>query len=116
MPKELVGTWKGTVTTNLGATAEFEITIKAGKVGEVVGRDKSVLPVFGTDCSGDWKLASATDRSLVLDTAGGPNPHPGICAGGSANERFTLNTGGSLHYKSGDRGAGNPEGDLTRSP
>ncbi|MEU9717356.1 serine/threonine-protein kinase [Streptomyces sp. NPDC047976] len=116
VPKELVGTWKGTVTTNLGATSEFEITIKAGKVGEVVGRDKSILPVFGTDCSGDWKLASATDRSLVLDTAGGPNPHPGICAGGSANERFTLNTGGSLHYKSGDRGAGNPEGDLTRSP
>lgn len=116
VPKELVGTWKGTVTTNLGATAEFEITIKAGKVGEVVGRDKSVLPVFGTDCSGDWKLASATDRSLVLDTAGGPNPHPGICAGGSANERFTLNTGGSLHYQSGDKGAGNPEGDLTRSP
>ncbi|WP_312847471.1 serine/threonine-protein kinase [Streptomyces sp. WAC07149] len=116
VPKELVGTWKGTVTTNLGATAEFEITIRAGKVGEVVGRDKSVLPVFGTDCSGDWKLASATDRSLVLDTAGGPNPHPGICAGGSANERFTLNTSGSLHYKSGDRGAGNPEGDLTRSP
>ncbi|RSS57899.1 serine/threonine protein kinase [Streptomyces sp. WAC07061] len=116
VPKELVGTWKGTVTTNAGATTEFEITIRAGRVGEVVGRDKSVLPVFGTDCSGDWKLASATDRSLVLDTAGGPNPHPGICAGGSANERFTLNTGGSLHYKSGDRAAGNPEGDLTRSP
>ncbi|MEU8434081.1 serine/threonine-protein kinase [Streptomyces sp. NPDC029216] len=116
VPKELIGTWKGTVTTNLGATAEFEITIKAGKVGEVVGRDKSVLPLLGTDCSGDWKLSSATDGSLVLDSSGGPNPAPGICAGGSADERFTLNPGGSLHYRSGDRGAGNPEGDLTRSP
>ncbi|MFJ3882831.1 serine/threonine-protein kinase [Streptomyces sp. NPDC090077] len=117
VPKELVGTWKGTVTTaRLGVASTFEITIKAGKVGEVVGRDKSVLDLLGTDCSGDWKLASATDRSLVLDTAGGPNPAPGICANGSADERFTLNANGTLHYKSGDVPAGNPEGDLTRSP
>ncbi|MFE5767626.1 serine/threonine-protein kinase [Streptomyces sp. NPDC056485] len=117
VPKELTGTWKGTVTTaRAGVPSEFEITIKAGKVGEIVGRDKSVLPLFGTDCSGDWKLASATDRSLVLDTAGGTNPAPGICSNGSADERFTLNADGTLHYKSGDGPAGNPEGDLTRIP
>ncbi len=117
VPKELVGTWKGTVTTaRMGVAVEFEITIKAGKVGEVVARDKSVLAILGTDCSGDWKLASATDSSLVLDTAGGPNPAPGICSNGSADERFTLNDNGTLHYKSGDVPAGNPEGDLTRSP
>ncbi|MGP3687809.1 hypothetical protein ACTVZO_24485 [Streptomyces sp. IBSNAI002] len=117
VPGELVGTWKGTVTTaRMGVAAEFEITIKAGRVGEVVGRDKSVLAILGTDCSGDWKLASATDRSLVLDTSGGPNPAPGICSNGSADERFTLNDNGTLHYKSGDVPAGNPEGDLTRSP
>ncbi|MEU9377129.1 protein kinase [Streptomyces sp. NPDC048255] len=117
VPKELTGTWKGTVTTaRMGVSSEFEITIKGGKVGEVVARDKSVLPVLGTDCSGDWKLTSATDRSLVLDTAGGPNPAPGICSNGSADERFTLNENGTLHYKSGDGPAGNPEGDLTRSP
>ncbi|MEU6893001.1 serine/threonine-protein kinase [Streptomyces sp. NPDC046557] len=116
VPKELLGTWKGTTTTNLGAPGRFEITIKGGKTGEVVARDKSVIPLFGTDCSGDWKLASATDRSLVLDTAGGPNPAPGICSDGSADERFTLNPNGTLHYRSGDRAAGNPEGDLTRSP
>ncbi|WP_031156234.1 serine/threonine-protein kinase [Streptomyces xanthophaeus] len=117
VPKELVGTWKGTVTTaRMGVPSEFEITIRGGKVGEVVARDKSVLPVFGTDCSGDWKLASATDRSLVLDTSGGPNPAPGICSNGSADERFTLKENGTLHYASGDGPAGNPEGDLTRSP
>lgn len=117
VPKELTGTWKGTVTTaRMGVSSEFEITIKAGKVGEVVARDKSIVPVLGTDCSGDWKLASATDRSLVLDTAGGPNPAPGICSNGSADERFTLEANGTLHYKSGDGPAGNPEGDLTRSP
>ncbi|MFE2551502.1 protein kinase [Streptomyces sp. NPDC059355] len=117
VPKELTGTWKGTVTTaRAGVSSEFEITIKGGKVGEIVARDKSILPVFGTDCSGDWKLASATDRSLVLDTAGGPNPAPGICSNGSADERFTLNANGTLHYKSGDGPAGNPEGDLTRIP
>ncbi|MFE5622153.1 serine/threonine-protein kinase [Streptomyces virginiae] len=117
VPKELVGTWKGTVTTaRARLSTEFEITIKAGKVGEVVGRDKSVLPLFGTDCSGDWRLASATDRSVVLDTSAGPNPAPGVCSNGSADERFTLNSNGTLHYKSGDTPAGNPEGDLTRSP
>ncbi|MEU4354468.1 serine/threonine-protein kinase [Streptomyces virginiae] len=117
VPKELIGTWKGTVTTaRARLSTEFEITIKAGKVGEVVGRDKSILPLFGTDCSGDWKLASATDRSLVLDTSAGPNPAPGVCSNGSAEERFTLNSNGTLHYKSGDSPAGNPEGDLTRSP
>ncbi|WP_030298009.1 serine/threonine-protein kinase [Streptomyces katrae] len=117
VPKELTGTWKGTVTTaRAGVSSEFEITIKGGKVGEVVARDKSILPILGTDCSGDWKLASATDRSLVLDTAGGPNPAPGICSNGSADERFTLNPNGTLHYKSGDRPAGYPEGDLTRVP
>ncbi|MFF5706237.1 serine/threonine-protein kinase [Streptomyces sp. NPDC012794] len=117
VPKELVGTWKGTVVTaRMGVPSKFEITIRAGKVGEVVARDKSVIDLLGTDCSGDWKLASATDRSLVLDTAGGPNPAPGICSNGSSDERFTLNENGTLHYKSGDVPAGNPEGDLTRSP
>uniref|UniRef100_A0AAU2JSY8 Serine/threonine protein kinase n=1 Tax=Streptomyces sp. NBC_00049 TaxID=2903617 RepID=A0AAU2JSY8_9ACTN len=117
VPKELVGTWKGTVTTaRLGLATEFEITIKGGRVGEVVARDKSVLALLGTDCSGDWKLSSATDRSVVLDTAGGPNPAPGVCSNGSADERFSLNADGTLHYKSGDTPAGNPEGDLTRSP
>ncbi|MFJ7587090.1 serine/threonine-protein kinase [Streptomyces sp. NPDC097617] len=117
VPKELVGTWKGTVTTaRLGLSSEFEITIRAGKVGEVVARDKSVLDVLGTDCSGDWKLSSATDRSLVLDTSAGPNPAPGVCSNGSADERFALNPDGTLHYKSGDTPAGNPEGDLRRSP
>lgn len=117
VPKDLIGTWKGTVTTaRLGLSSEFEITIKGGRVGEVVARDKSVLAVLGTDCSGDWKLSSATDRSLVLDTSAGPNPAPGVCSNGSADERFTLNPNGTLHYKSGDTPAGNPEGDLTRSP
>ncbi|MEV7543654.1 serine/threonine-protein kinase [Streptomyces sp. NPDC089915] len=116
VPEGFIGTWKGSVTTSIKATTEFEITIKAGGIGQVVARDKSVLPVLGTDCSGDWRLTSATDDSLVLDSSAGTNPAPGICSGGSADERFTLNPGGTLHYRSGDRGAGNPEGDLVRSP
>lgn len=116
VPERFIGTWKGSVTTSIKATTEFEITIKAGGIGQVVARDKSVLPVLGTDCSGDWRLTSATDDSLVLDSSVGVNPAPGVCSGGSADERFTLNPGGTLHYRSGDRGAGNPEGDLVRSP
>ncbi|MER5733031.1 serine/threonine-protein kinase [Streptomyces sp. NPDC002138] len=116
VPEEFIGTWKGSITTNLGLPTRFEITIRAGKKGAVVARDHSVVDLLGTkyDCSGDWKLSVATDRALVLDTAGGPNPHPGICAPGSADERFALTEGGALHYRSGDRAAGNPEGDLTK--
>ncbi|MFG2622192.1 serine/threonine-protein kinase [Streptomyces sp. NPDC048507] len=117
VPEALTGTWRGTVTTaRMGVPSQFEITIKAGRVGEDVGRDRSVIDLLDTDCAGDWKLVSATDRSLVLDSSGGPNPAPGICSDGSADERFTLNANGTLHYRSGDRAAGNPEGDLTRSP
>ncbi|MFJ5552642.1 protein kinase [Streptomyces sp. NPDC093225] len=116
VPAALTGTWKGTVKTNVGVRVQFEIAIRAGRTGDFVGRDVSGMDLLGThfDCSGNWKLAKATDRSLVLDTSGGPNPHPGVCADGSPNERFTLNADGTLHYASGDAAAGNPEGDLTK--
>jgi hypothetical protein len=118
VPAAFTGRWKGdTTTSNLGAPGTLDITIKDGRVGAVVGRDHSVLDFLGTtyDCSGDWKLSKVTAKEIVLDTSGGTNPHPGICSDGSNNERFTLNSDGTLHYKSGDSLAGKPEGDLTKS-
>lgn len=118
VPAAFVGRWKGdTTTANLGAPGTMDITIRQGKVGAVVGRDHSVLSLLGTtyDCSGDWKLRKVTAKEIVLDTSGGTNPHPGICSDGSADERFTLNSDGTLHYTSGDGLAGRPEGDLARS-
>ncbi|WP_431960861.1 protein kinase domain-containing protein [Actinacidiphila sp. bgisy160] len=116
LPKAFVGTWKGDTVTAHGVPGTMEITLREGKVGAVVGRDKSVLDLLGTsyDCSGDWKLAEATEKSVVLDTSGGTNPHPGVCSDGSADERFALNADGSLHYRSGDSLAGQPEGDLRK--
>ncbi|MFD3453392.1 protein kinase [Streptomyces sp. NPDC058691] len=116
LPAAFAGTWKGDTVTAHGVPGSFEITITEGKVGAVVGRDKSVLSLLGEtyDCGGQWKLATSTERWIVLDTSGGTNPHPGVCSDGSADERFTLNEDGSLHYQSGDSLAGNPEGDLTK--
>ncbi|MEU4096997.1 serine/threonine-protein kinase [Streptomyces sp. NPDC026673] len=116
LPKAFVGTWKGDTVTAHGVPGTLEITLREGKVGAVVGRDKSVLDLLGQtyDCSGDWKLAEATAKSIVLDTSGGTNPHPGVCSDGSTNERFTLEDDGSLHYRSGDSLAGQPEGDLRK--
>ncbi|MDX3098640.1 serine/threonine-protein kinase [Streptomyces sp. ME19-03-3] len=116
LPKAFVGTWKGDTVTAGGMPGTMEITLREGKVGAVVGRDRSVLDLLGQsyDCSGDWKLAEATRSSVVLDTSGGVNPHPGICSDGSADERLTLNADGSLHYRSGDSLAGRPEGDLRK--
>lgn len=114
LPAAFAGTWKGDTVTAHGLPGTFEITITEGKVGAVVGHDKSVLSLLGQtyDCGGEWKLATATERWIVLDTSGGTNPHPGVCSDGSADERFTLNDDGSLHYQSGDSLAGKPEGDL----
>ncbi|MDX3071688.1 serine/threonine-protein kinase [Streptomyces sp. MI02-7b] len=116
LPAAFAGTWKGDTVTAHGVPGTFEITITPGKVGAVVGHDKSVLSLLGQtyDCSGQWKLATATERWIVLDTSGGTNPHPGVCSDGSADERFTLDDDGSLHYRSGDSLAGNPEGDLRK--
>ncbi|MGW3244995.1 protein kinase domain-containing protein [Streptomyces sp. NPDC001070] len=116
LPKAFVGTWKGDTVTAHGVPGTLEITLREGKVGAVVGRDRSVLELLGQsyDCSGDWKLAEATEKSIVLDTSGGANPHPGVCSDGSTNERFTLKDDGSLHYRSGDSLAGQPEGDLRK--
>ncbi|MFE9256381.1 protein kinase [Streptomyces sp. NPDC006879] len=117
VPVALIGTWKGTVTTaRLGVPSEFEINIHQGRVGDVVARDRSKVKLRGQiyDCSADWKLVSATVRAIVLDTTEGPNPHPGICSGGSARESFALTPTGALHYRSGDEAAGQPEGDLSR--
>ncbi|MER7760841.1 protein kinase [Streptomyces sp. NPDC097619] len=120
LPDAFVGTWKGTVVSrNLNVPSQVEITFRAGRVGSVVGRDAPQdggLP--GLDCSTDWKLVSATDRALVLDsTGGGAEDRSVLCSRGSAEERFTLGADGrTLHYSSGDAAAGNPEGDLTRSP
>jgi hypothetical protein len=95
----------------------MDITLKAGRVGSVVGRDHSIGDFLGSsyDCSGNWKLTLATATEIRLDTTGNKNPHPGICSDGSTNERFTLNADGTLHYESGDTLAGRPEGDLVKS-
>ncbi|MDK1475321.1 serine/threonine-protein kinase [Streptomyces sp. 549] len=115
VPKAFLGTWKGSVTTaNFGVSSTYEITIEGGGVGKVVARDSAALGIAGFDCSGDYRLVSATSTTLVLDSSGSDNPHPGICSDGSDKERFTLRGNGSLHYESGDTKAGNPRGDLTK--
>jgi eukaryotic-like serine/threonine-protein kinase len=117
LPAAFVGRWKGDTLTIHGAPSTMDLTLKAGPVGTVVGRDHSVLDFLGSayDCSGNWKLARATATEIVLDTSGNTNPHPGICSDGSNNERITLRSDGTVHYKSGDTLAGQPEGDLTKS-
>ncbi|WP_431944633.1 protein kinase domain-containing protein [Actinacidiphila sp. bgisy167] len=116
LPKSFAGTWKGDTVTTGGVPGTMQITLREGRVGAVVGRDRSVLDLLGEtyDCSGDWKLVEATEKSIVLDTSGAANPHPGICSDGSSDERFTLTADGSLHYRSGDPLAGRPEGDLRK--
>jgi hypothetical protein len=117
LPAAFVGRWKGDTVTIHGAPSTMDLTLKAGPVGSVVGRDHSVLDFLGStyDCSGNWKLTRATATEIVLDTSGNTNPHPGICSDGSNNERLTLGSDGTVHYKSGDTLAGQPEGDLTKS-
>ncbi|MET7642038.1 hypothetical protein ABZT14_25550, partial [Streptomyces sp. NPDC005438] len=114
VPKRFLGTWSGSVRTGKGVPSTFRITIKGGELGRVVARDDSRMSVGDIDCSTNYVLRSVKGNRLVLDSSGNKNPHPGLCADGSDEERFTLQNNGTLRYESGDDAAGNPRGDLTK--
>ncbi|MER6138870.1 serine/threonine-protein kinase [Streptomyces sparsogenes] len=113
VPKAFLGTWKGDLTTDSGLPGgELTITIRDGKPGEKVGSGRVELAVIRCDSS--WKLVSATSTSLVLDSRVGAGEKQTGCSDGSAEERFTLTSDGSLRYKAADEEGGNPAGTLRK--
>ncbi|MEU5609592.1 serine/threonine-protein kinase [Streptomyces sparsogenes] len=113
VPKAFLGTWKGDLTTDSGLPGgELTITIRDGRPGEKVGSGRVELAVIRCDSS--WKLVSATSTSLVLDSRVGKGQKQTGCSDGSAEERFTLTSDGSLRYKAADEEGGNPAGTLRK--
>ncbi|MEU1663223.1 serine/threonine-protein kinase [Streptomyces sparsogenes] len=113
VPKAFLGTWKGDLTTDSGLPGgELTITIRDGRPGEKVGSGRVELAVIRCDSS--WKLVSATSTSLVLDSRVGKGEKQTGCSDGSAEERFTLTSDGSLRYKAADEEGGNPVGTLRK--
>lgn len=114
VPKAFLGTWKGELTTDSNLPGgELTITIREGKPGEKVGSGRVELAVIRCDSS--WKLVSATSKELVLDSRIGSGEQKQVgCSDGSAEERFTLTSDGSLRYKAADEQGGNPSGTLSK--
>ncbi|MDX3226599.1 serine/threonine-protein kinase [Streptomyces sp. ME19-01-6] len=113
VPKAFLGTWKGDLTTDSNLPGgELTITIRAGKPGDRVGSGRVELSVLRCDSS--WKLVSATSTALVLDSRMKESERQTGCSAGSAEERFTLASDGSLYYKTRDEEGGNPSGTLRK--
>ncbi|MDT0546075.1 MULTISPECIES: serine/threonine-protein kinase [Streptomyces] len=114
VPKAFLGTWKGQLTTESSIPGgELTITIREGTPGEKVGSGRVELAVLRCDSS--WKLVSATSKELVLDSRVGSGGQTQTgCTDGSAEDRFTLTSDGSLRYKTADEQGGNPSGTLRK--
>ncbi|ADI09211.1 putative serine/threonine protein kinase [Streptomyces bingchenggensis BCW-1] len=114
VPKAFLGTWKGDLTTDFGVPGgELTITIREGKPGDKVGSGRVELAVLR--CNSSWTLVSATSTALVLDSRIKETEKHTGCTDGSAEERFTLASDGTLRYKAVDQEGGNPSGTLRKA-
>ncbi|MCZ4122201.1 serine/threonine-protein kinase [Streptomyces sp. H39-S7] len=114
VPAVFIGTWQGgTVSTNGVPNGVLTVTVKAGRVGEMVA-DGTVDLLGVLHCGGTWKLVSATTRMLVLDSTGGNPGATSGCSPGATAERLTLKNALTLTYTTNDAAAGHPSGDLKK--
>ncbi|MCT2592118.1 serine/threonine protein kinase [Streptomyces sp. N2-109] len=112
VPDAFVGTWKGELYMDSGLrNGTLTITLKKGEPGDLIGTGKVVNT--GLECSGAWKLTSATDKTLRTDASSGDRSL--TCSKGGTNEVFTLREDGSLRYESNDSAGGNAAGTLKKT-
>ncbi|MFJ5233255.1 serine/threonine-protein kinase [Kitasatospora sp. NPDC088391] len=113
LPSAFAGTFKGTITTRIvPLPSTFTVTLKAGKVGEDVGRTTNASQLSSTVCHGILTLLSAgEDRVQLQERPDGPQAG---CTGAAEKQTYTLADGG-LHLAVTEAPLGSdPEGDLHR--
>ncbi|NYI08362.1 serine/threonine-protein kinase [Allostreptomyces psammosilenae] len=117
LPEEYVGTWTGTVQSDLGVRGEVTMTIREGAVGDVVYEAGNRASYLGVDldlvCAGVGTLVEVEEGSVVVEgtelTAGTAD----FCVVGE-RVRLSAREDGTLRYESLSDAAGTPEGTLTR--
>lgn len=121
LPKTYLGTWKGPVTEKTTGQPHGTLTavFTEGKRGERVVRMSTTISQLGVTvtCNSVGTLASGTAKELNIRERTDPDrpSTPGLCTGTEADVVFRLTGDGTLDYRSKERAAGLPYGELTRS-
>lgn len=121
LPKEFVGTWKGSLTERTTGQPHGTLTavFTEGKRGTDVVRMRTTISSLGisVSCHSVGTLASGTADELTFKERTDPDrpSTAGLCTTTTAEVVFTRSAGGRLQFRSEESGAGLPYGTLTRS-
>lgn len=121
VPKAFVGTWEGPLTEQTSGQPHGTLTAvftEGGKGTQVVRMSTTISQLGITvTCNSVGTLTSGTARELKVRERTDPDrpSTPGLCTTTEADLVFRLAADGTLGYRSEERGAGLPYGDLTRS-
>ncbi|MCR8944285.1 protein kinase [Streptomyces sp. OUCMDZ-4982] len=121
LPKAFVGTWKGALTETTSGQPHGTLTavFTEGKKGTQVVRMSNTISQLGITitCNSVGTLTSGTAKELKVRERTDPDrpSTPGLCTTTEADLVFKLTGDGTLDYRSEERGAGLPYGNLTRS-
>ncbi|MEI7030603.1 serine/threonine-protein kinase [Streptomyces pratensis] len=121
VPKAYLGTWKGPVTEKTTGQPHGTLTavFTGGKKGTQVVRMSTTISRLGltVTCNSVGALASGTAKELNIRERTDPDrpSTPGLCTSAEADLVFRLADDGTLDYRSKERAAGLPYGNLARS-
>ncbi|MEU7346110.1 serine/threonine-protein kinase [Streptomyces bacillaris] len=121
LPKAFVGTWRGALTERTSGQPHGTLTavFTEGKRGTQVVRMSNTISQLGITitCNSVGTLTSGTAKQLKVRERTDPDrpSTPGLCTTTEADLVFELTGDGTLDYRSEERGAGLPYGNLTRS-
>ncbi|MFE2291120.1 serine/threonine-protein kinase [Streptomyces sp. NPDC059452] len=121
VPKAFVGTWEGPLTekTNGGPHGTLTAVFTEGRKGTQVVRMSNTISQLGltVTCNSVGTLTSGTAKELKVRERTDPDrpSTPGFCTTTEADLVFRLTDERTLAYRSEERGAGLPYGNLTRS-
>ncbi|MER0246489.1 hypothetical protein AAHZ94_31870 [Streptomyces sp. HSW2009] len=116
VPKNLIGTWTGTIYAKGKYNGQHTATIRQGRRGEVIVQ--AVVDLVGMRCYAVGTLVSVTERNTRLTVTERPDPDKGdgpLCTGETAQATYTWDEDKKkLVYKSEDTAGGRPVARLTR--
>ncbi|MGA6171600.1 protein kinase domain-containing protein [Streptomyces sp. NPDC012600] len=121
VPKAFVGTWEGPLTEKTTGHPHGTLTAvfsEGGKGAQVVRMSNTISQLGITvTCNSVGTLTSGTAKELRVRERTDPDrpSTPGFCTTTEADLVFRLTDDGTLGYRSQERGAGLPYGNLTRS-
>ncbi|MYX15772.1 protein kinase [Streptomyces sp. SID8374] len=121
VPKAFVGTWEGPLAEKTTGQPHGTLTavFTEGKKGTQVVRMSTTISQLGltVSCHSVGTLTSGTAKELKIRERTDPDrpSTPGLCTSTEADLVFRLAGDGTLGYRSLERGAGLPYGDLARS-